>query len=88
MFDDLSRDVGANITLNASSLALCVPQAAPLRVEYSSTLSSDDLGSSGLERAGDDVWVTPDFVTGSEHIALGITSTVSSLSLDRPETCS
>jgi hypothetical protein len=80
-------DIGAGITLNASSLDLCVPAAAALRVDYSSVLGGDDLGSSGLteERPGE--WITPDFASAGERISLTITNTVSSFSIDRPETC-
>lgn len=81
-------DLGAGITLNASSLDLCVPAGAALRVDYSSVLGSDDLGSSGLteERPGE--WITPGFAEATDRVSLTITNTVSSFSIDRPETCS
>jgi len=81
-------DVIANITLNASSLTVCVPQAAALRVQLSSILSSDNLGFSGLEEAGSDLWTTPGFNAATDHVDLNVTSTVSSFSIERPETCS
>jgi len=74
-------------TLNASSLTICVPEAAEIRVELESTLASDDLGSSGLDRSGDG-WQTPGYDTAAARIDLSLTSTVSSISLERAEVCS
>jgi hypothetical protein len=81
-------DVIANITLNASSLTVCVPESAALRVQPSSILSSDNLGSSGLDEAGSELWTTPGFNAAGDFIDLNVTSTVSSFSIERPETCS
>ena len=81
-------DVTAGITLNASSLSLCVPQAAALRIDYSTVLGSDDLGSSGLSEEGSGNWTTPGFTSAGERISISITNTVSSLSIERPEACS
>jgi hypothetical protein len=80
--------IRARATLNASSLTVCVPASVPLRVESTSNLSSDDLGSSGLLEGGPTVWTTPGFEASTEHVDLSITSTVSSFSLLRPEGCS
>jgi hypothetical protein len=80
--------VSARATLNASSLTVCVPAGVPLRVESTSNLSSDDLGSSGLLESGPTLWTTPGFSAATEHVYLSITSTVSSFSLLRPESCS
>ena len=83
-----TADIGAGITLNASSLDICVPAAAALRVDYSSVLGSDDLGSSGLTEVRSGEWTTPGFSEAADSLSLSITNTVSSLSLDRPEACS
>ncbi len=74
------------MTLNASSLELCVPADAELRVEHQHTLSSDDLDRSGLTQVGDG-WQTAGYDTASSRIDLAIDSTVSSVSLTRPEVC-
>ena len=81
-------DVGVDITLNASSIVVCVPQDVALQVEYSSVLSSDDLGSSGLTDNGSGQWVTDGLGSSAGRVALSVTSTVSSLSIERPEVCS
>lgn len=76
-----------NITLNASSLEVCLPQSAEARIELESTLASDDLGKSGLSKSGDG-WQTAGYATAATRIDLSITSTVSSVSVERPEVCS
>jgi hypothetical protein len=77
----------ANVDLNLSSVTLCIPAAAPLRVELDSTLSSDDLEASGLEQRGEG-WQTPDYDTASARVDLNVSSAVSSLTIQRPEVCS
>lgn len=78
--------ITGHITFNASSLELCLPAAAEARFEVESTLSSDDFGSSGLTQVGD-AWQTAGFDTAPTRIDLSITSTVSSISVQRPEAC-
>jgi hypothetical protein len=78
--------VTGSLTLNASSLEVCLPAGAEARFEVESTLASDDLASSGLAQVGDG-WQTPGFDTAQAHVDLSITSTVSSMSLERPEVC-
>jgi hypothetical protein len=79
--------VVANVDLNLSSLTLCVPGAAPLRIELDSTLSSDDLEAAGLGQVGEG-WQTPDYDTASARVDLNVSSAVSSLTIQRPEVCS
>jgi hypothetical protein len=79
--------VVGQITLNASSLEVCVPESAELRFEVQATLASDNLGSAQLTKIGDG-WQTADYDTASTRIDLSIDSTVSSISLDRAEVCS
>jgi hypothetical protein len=75
-----------SMTLNASSLTLCLPVDAGARLELESTLASDNLGGSGLTNVGDG-WQTEGFDTAASRIDLSITSTVSSVTLERPEVC-
>ena len=74
--------------LNASSLEVCAPSSLPLQVELSETLSSSDLEDAGLEETDAGTWVTPGFSSTSDHAILELESTVSSLSIERPEACS
>lgn len=75
-------------TLNASSLEICAPRAVPLQLELTETLSGSDLDDAGLEKVDDDTWQTPDFTRAGAHHLLEVTSTVSSLTIERPEACS
>ena len=83
-----SGGITASLTLNASSLMLCVPESAALQVDYSSVLGSDDLDSSGLAETSSGQWSTTDFAAADDRVAVSITNTVSSLSIERPEVCS
>ena len=80
--------ITGGITLNASSLDLCVPRDAELRIDYTSVLGSDDLGSSGLEEVSSGLWTADGSVEADARVSLSITNTVSSLSIERPESCS
>ncbi|MFV2063120.1 MAG: hypothetical protein ACC726_06345 [Chloroflexota bacterium] len=82
-----NASVVARATLNVSSLVVCVPSGAEMRIEFDSTLASDDIGNAGLTKSGDG-WQTAGYDTASSRIDLSITSTVSSFSLDRVEVCS
>jgi hypothetical protein len=75
-----------SITLNASSLTICLPAEAQARFELESTLASDDFGSSGLTSVGD-AWQTAGFDTAASRIDMSITSTVSSVTVGDPEVC-
>jgi hypothetical protein len=81
-----AASVSGSMTLNASSLTLCLPAATQARFELESTLASDDFSSSGLTSVGD-AWQTDGFDTAASRIDLSITSTVSSVTVDRPEVC-
>ena len=78
--------VSGEVTLNASSLLLCLPVGTPARLEYRSTLGSDDLGSIGFEQSGD-VWTSPEYEAGSTGIDLDVKSTVSSMDVELAEVC-
>ncbi|CAN5721200.1 hypothetical protein BH23CHL8_BH23CHL8_26130 [soil metagenome] len=82
-----SISLNGRATLNASSLTLCVPAAAALRVEHEGTFSSDNLGQVDLVQGGDG-WQTEGYDTATARVDLGISSTVSSITLERPEVCS
>ena len=75
-------------TLNASSLEVCAPEATPLQLELNETLSSSDLDDSGLTDVGGGIWETAGFTRSGDYHLLEITSTVSSLTIERPESCS
>jgi hypothetical protein len=78
--------LSGSMTLNASSLTICLPESVEARLELDSTLSSDDVGSSGLTEVNEG-WQTAGFSTAAERVELTISSTVSSITLERPEVC-
>ena len=79
--------VAGDLTLNASSLTLCIPESAEVRLELDATLAGDNLGDSGLDKRGDG-WQSAGFDTAATRVDLSITSTVSSIEVERPEVCS
>ncbi len=50
--------------------------------------AADIARPSGLDEAGSELWTTPGFNAAGDFIDLNVTSTVSSFSIERPETCS
>jgi hypothetical protein len=79
--------VTGGMTLNVSSLTICTPASSEVRIELESTLlSSNDFGESGLTEVGG-AWQTEGFGTAASRIDLSITSTLSSITLERPEVC-
>lgn len=76
-----------DLKVNVSSLELCIPASAEARLRVDATLSSDDLDSSGLVKDGN-AWQTDGYATAATRIELSITSTLSSLTVERPEVCS
>ncbi len=80
--------VRADVTLNASSLGVCIPAGASLQVQLYATGSNDDLASSGLQETSPGRWDVPGAAAVGDGIVLSIDSNLSSLSVERPETCS
>jgi hypothetical protein len=78
--------LAGDITLNASSLTMCLPEDAEARIELDSTLSSDDFAGAGLSKVGDG-WQTDGFATAANRIDLSMSSTVSTITLERSEVC-
>lgn len=81
-----SGSLTGSITLNASSLTMCLPQDAEARFELESTLSSDDFASAGLNNVGDG-WQTDGFATAASRIDVSMSSTVSTITIERSEVC-
>jgi hypothetical protein len=81
-----SGSLTGSIALNASSLTLCLPQDAEARFELESTLSSADFATAGLSNVGNG-WQTDGFTTAASRIDLSVSSTVSTITLERSEVC-
>jgi hypothetical protein len=78
--------ISGTVTLNASSLELCVPIEADIRIQHDGWFSSDDIDKAGLVQR-DSGWQTEDYDTASTRIDLRIASNVSSVSLERKRVC-
>jgi hypothetical protein len=80
-------DVTADLSANAGSLEICVPDGVDLRIRLEdNTLGSNNFADEGLvERNG--TWVTPDVGTGSAMIALTTSANLGSIDLNPEDGC-
>jgi hypothetical protein len=78
--------MAGNVTLNASSLTMCVAPEAGLRIAHSATLSSDNFGELGLTQSGE-AWQTADYGSAAQRIDINVSSNVSSITLSRTGGC-
>ena len=81
-----AASLNGNISLNASSLELCVVPDAGLRIRYSDTLSSNNFDGAGLTRSGE-LWVTPGYDQAALRTELTLNGNVSSITLHRTGGC-
>jgi hypothetical protein len=77
-----SGQFDASVTLNVSSLKLCLAPDAAVAIGYSNVLGSQNFAAAGLQGGGED-WQTP----GATVARLHITSNLSSISVDRSGAC-
>jgi hypothetical protein len=78
--------MSGNMTLNASSVTVCVPPDVGVRISHQATLSSDNFDELGMTRSGD-AWQTADYASAAEQIDLRVSSNVSSIELSRAGGC-
>lgn len=78
--------IDGSVTLNASSLTVCAPPEAAMRLSSSSTLSSDNFANQGLSRVGN-AWQTDNYGSAPQRIDLRVSANVSSLTIDRSGGC-
>lgn len=76
---------GANMTLNAGSAKVCVPQGSNVRVSWSGTIASNNFDSLGLTRQDDNHWVTSGLT--SPAIDLNISANAGSFTLTFGGSC-
>lgn len=79
-----SQPIEGSVTLNVSSMTICVPPTVGLRIQYSNTLGTQNFVAAGLQGGGEE-WSTPGIVPAAT--TLHITSNVSSITLDRSGEC-
>jgi hypothetical protein len=73
------RSVG--LSLNAGSLTTCFPSGAPIRVQWSGALGSNDLEESGLVKLDDDTWTSPGLDETQPHTELRVSANAGSFEL-------
>jgi hypothetical protein len=81
-----AASLAGSMTLNASSVTLCVPPDVGLRLDHQATLSSDNFDELGLSRTAG-AWQTADYDAAAQRIELRISSNVSSVELARAGGC-
>jgi hypothetical protein len=81
-----SRMMSGSLTVNAGSVALCLPTGDGLRVSTGGNVAaSNDFETHGLVRSGN-TWETPGFASATARIDLTADANAASLSLD-PAAC-
>jgi len=78
------QPVDASLTLNASTLRICVDPSVALRITYSEVLGSQNFAAAGLTMS-DGNWVLPE--ASGPVATLHLTSNVSTATLDRSGEC-
>ena len=72
---------GVSFTVNAGSLEVCIPADVGVRVQWSSTLASNNLDSLGLEKVGEEVWQTSGYGSAATQIDMNVTANAGSFEL-------
>jgi hypothetical protein len=78
---------GADFSLNAGSLKVCVPQGTALRVEWSGALAANDFDASGLVKVDDSTWTSTGFDATRPHLELTVSANAGQFDLDIGGTC-
>lgn len=76
-----------NLSLNAGSLQVCAPVGAPIRVQWSGALGSNNFDGAGLVKVDDNTWTTPGLVDGQPHMELQVSANAGSFELRLGGTC-
>jgi hypothetical protein len=76
-----------NLSLNAGSLEVCLPPAAPIRVDWAGTLGSNNFNAAGLVRVDDSTWTSSGFDAAQAHTELHVSANAGSFELQFGGTC-
>ena len=74
------------IQANAGSIALCADPGTALRLENTSTLTSDNFAAAGLIRSGS-TWESPGIGSAANVVDLALQGSVASFTLNPSEGC-
>jgi len=82
-----ANDRDVNVSLNAGSLQVCLPAGAPIRVNWSGTLGSNNFSAAGLTQTGDSTWTSSSFAESQPHTELRASANAGSFELRFGGTC-
>jgi len=77
-----------NLSLNAGSLEVCVPVDAPVRVEWSGALGSNNFDAAGLVKVDNQTWTSTGFLATQPHTELRVSANAGSFELTFGGSCS
>jgi hypothetical protein len=77
-----------NLSLNAGSLKVCAPVGAPLRVQWSGALGSNNFDAAGLVKVDNQTWTSSGFDAAQPHMELHVSANAGSFELQFGGTCS
>lgn len=77
-----------NLSVNAGSLKVCLPVGAPIRVQWSGALGSNNFDAAGLIKVDNNTWTSSGFVTGQPHQELQVSTSAGSFELQFGGSCS
>jgi hypothetical protein len=78
--------LNGSMTLNASSLEMCVPPELGLRITYEETISSNNFAQAGMTQS-DKTWSTPNYLSAPTRAELHLSANVSSATLNPSGGC-
>ena len=81
-----AASLSGSATVNAGSLALCVPTGTGIRIQSGSLLGSNNYAEKGLIQDGS-TWTSPGFGLSSAQIDLSISANAGSIELDPAGGC-
>jgi hypothetical protein len=82
-----AADVNGSFTVNAGSIAFCVPQGVGLRLTTGDNITGgNNFADRGLTKSGN-TWQSADWATAANRISLSTTANLGSMTLDPEEGC-
>jgi hypothetical protein len=84
--DHPAATLSGSATVNAGSLALCIPPGTGVRIQSGSVLGSNNYGEKGLIQDGS-TWTSPGYGLSSTQIDLSISANAGSVELDPAGGC-
>jgi hypothetical protein len=76
-----------NLSLNAGSLEVCLPPAAPVLVKWAGALGANNFGEAGLVKLDDSTWTSPGYDASQAHTELHVSANAGSFNLSPGGAC-